>query len=542
MKTLTSVLIVLISLIVSTKVFSSTIKVTTGSDNVAGCLRDAISNSQNGDSITFETSLTEIVLTSQITIDKSITIIGNPRLEIYSSLNMPRVFVITQTSNTITVNISNLLFRVLSFDFVTTKMDGGAILVDNSNSNVNINYCFFTYNPGGGYGDYQQKHGGGIALYNGNLKISNCTFSSLCTSSVSGSAGGAIFQISGTLALTNCTFCGNTAALGSAIYTRNSILNIINCTFADNDHYDYLSTTARNSTIYNYLSQVSVKNSVFKNNDYEIVGAITSGGYNVFPEYTTALIQCTINGDNTTNILNTYNFNYNTNGSVVFAENDFWIKTCALISTSVCINALPGDGNGAPVLDQRGFIWLNNSDIGAFEYGGSAPILNVSTNTLTIAALANSTKTFNITSNTPWTATSSQTWLTLSSASGSNNATMTLTAASNPTIATRTATVTVSGTGVSVQTVAITQDGSTTGVDEIENSKISIFPNPANTTLFVNGLTQNSIILIFDLSGVMRIKQQTSNNIIDISNLTDGIYIVEIIEKFGITTRKLIKQ
>jgi len=89
----------------------------------------------------------------------------------------------------------------------------------------------------------------------------------------------------------------------------------------------------------------------------------------------------------------------------------------------------------------------------------SSPALAVSANTLTILAAGGSTKTFDIMSNTTWTAASDQTWLTINKVSGSNNATLTLTATANSTLANRTANVTVSGTGVDTQTILVTQMG-----------------------------------------------------------------------------------
>src|SRR5690606_39928078 len=99
--------------------------------------------------------------------------------------------------------------------------------------------------------------------------------------------------------------------------------------------------------------------------------------------------------------------------------------------------------------------------VGARIYAPVAPTpyLNVSTNTITVAANAGSTGTFNISSNTTWNISSSQSWLTPSVTTGSNNATVTITAAANAETATRTATITVSGTNVSNQIITVTQQG-----------------------------------------------------------------------------------
>jgi len=260
-------------------------------------------------------------------------------------------------------------------------------------------------------------------------------------------------------------------------------MDISNCTFADNDNYDALSTTARNYTLYNYSSQVSIKNSVFENNDYELVGTITSGGYNVFPAYSSALIYCTMLGDQNSNLRSNYNFSYTTNGYIEFQENGFWIKTCALDSTSVCVDALPADGNGAPTLDQRGYGRLNNADIGAFEYNGSTAMLGVSATTLSVAAEENSTQTFDINSNIAWSAQSDQGWLSLSTTSGSGNASITISAAANPNTNTRVANITIIGDNVPTLTIVVTQYGAAPTLGVL-NTNLSIAAENNSTLSF----------------------------------------------------------
>ena len=169
--------------------------------------------------------------------------------------------------------------------------------------------------------------------------------------------------------------------------------------------------------------------------------------------------------------------------------------------------------------------------------------LNVSTTSLNIEAPANSTKTFDISSSIDWTAESNETWLTLDNTSGSNDATITLTAQANPTTSERIAAVKVSGTGVTSQTITVTQEAATiTRVNEISKSKISVFPNPANTTIFFKGINQNSAISIFDCKGKLLVNNQIINDQIDISKLAYGIYTIMIVDKIGTTTRKFIKR
>ncbi|MBR3799014.1 MAG: C10 family peptidase [Bacteroidales bacterium] len=91
-----------------------------------------------------------------------------------------------------------------------------------------------------------------------------------------------------------------------------------------------------------------------------------------------------------------------------------------------------------------------------------ATTLSVSPSSLSYTA-AGESKTVTVTSNTSWTATSSASWLTISPASGSNNGTITAVAAANTTSSQRTATITVSASGISSQTISVTQAGTSGG-------------------------------------------------------------------------------
>src|SRR6185503_1479726 len=118
--------------------------------------------------------------------------------------------------------------------------------------------------------------------------------------------------------------------------------------------------------------------------------------------------------------------------------------------------------------------------------------LSVSPNAVSVAAAANSTGTFNITSNTSWTVSDDQAWLTVSPTSGSNNATVMVTAQANTGTASRSAIVTAAATGVPSQTVTVTQAGTGGGgtctvppmpsFESLPNN--AFFPDPF---LFMNG-------------------------------------------------------
>jgi hypothetical protein len=191
------------------------------------------------------------------------------------------------------------------------------------------------------------------------------------------------------------------------------------------------------------------------------------------------------------------------------------------------------------IYDINGFPTINGSVTSV-----QTLILNfsLSTSALDIGAEANSTNTFSITSNLSWEISSDQSWLSPSITSGTGNSTITLTATENPENTSRTAIVTVSSAGGTAQTITVTQDGGTTGLPKTENSRISVSPNPASTSLTIHGLYPNSTATIYDLKGKMLITREMTGNQMDISNLPKGIYTLRVTDKNGIVTKKVIKQ
>jgi hypothetical protein len=83
----------------------------------------------------------------------------------------------------------------------------------------------------------------------------------------------------------------------------------------------------------------------------------------------------------------------------------------------------------------------------------------------------------------------------------------------------------------------------TVGIDEqITKPTIKIYPNPARTELYLNISQAEKIeISISNLLGQFLIKTHNQNHI-DISNLTDGIYIVTITQGQNKQTLKFIKE
>ncbi|MFA5972230.1 MAG: pectinesterase family protein [Lentimicrobiaceae bacterium] len=168
-------------------------------------------------------------------------------------------------------------------------------------------------------------------------------------------------------------------------------------------------------------------------------------------------------------------------------------------------------------------------------------IFSVSTNTLTIAPQDNSTKTFDITSNVSWKVASDQDWLSVSSDYGVDNSTITLTAAENTTLVERTANITVSGNGVASQTITVTQEAGTTGINEKTDKPFKVFPNPTTSIMTINNFNKGAIISIYDVNGILLINE-TAKEKIDVSSLAKGVYSLKIADSKSIKMIKFIKQ
>ena len=104
-------------------------------------------------------------------------------------------------------------------------------------------------------------------------------------------------------------------------------------------------------------------------------------------------------------------------------------------------------------------IYLDNINIvDTTDNGTTTPTLSVSPTSLNFAA-SDGQQTFTITSNTSWNVVSSDSLhFKVSPSSGSNNSTITVTSVANSDSIQRTAIIAVSGTGVTTQTISITQD------------------------------------------------------------------------------------
>lgn len=194
-----------------------------------------------------------------------------------------------------------------------------------------------------------------------------------------------------------------------------------------------------------------------------------------------------------------------------------------------------------------------NSTLGSFDIirnsGSNCMVATLaSTNpepaSLLIGSPDGSMITYSIFSTFAWTATSDQEWLTVSSASGTGCATLTFTAGANPTTSPRTAivTITFSGSRNAVQTITIVQDAGTVGIIALQGEESLIYPNPANDMLFFNSALKNAEVFIYDLNGILLLKEQMVGSKMNISSLRNGVYTLKVVGNSGVINKKFVKQ
>ena len=83
----------------------------------------------------------------------------------------------------------------------------------------------------------------------------------------------------------------------------------------------------------------------------------------------------------------------------------------------------------------------------------------------------------------------------------------------------------------------------TTGIKQNSVANLTVYPNPANSTISVNGTNNETEIKIFDMLGKAvinekELKAENNTATIDISTLQNGVYFIQV----GNSTQKFIKQ
>lgn len=130
-----------------------------------------------------------------------------------------------------------------------------------------------------------------------------------------------------------------------------------------------------------------------------------------------------------------------------------------------------------------------------------------------------------------WSASSPDSWITISPSSGTGNGNPNITATSNPSSTPRLGYVAITG-GVFRDTIWVWQDGNTLGVNSVEQElNLRIIPNPANDFITITGLPEHEtcFLVIQNTLGEIMVTQYINRETrVDVSGFSPGIYFVSI--------------
>lgn len=89
-------------------------------------------------------------------------------------------------------------------------------------------------------------------------------------------------------------------------------------------------------------------------------------------------------------------------------------------------------------------------------------------------------------------------------------------------------------------TACVTINRGVSGINEIAEGEVSVYPNPATTVINVAN-AEGAQVSVFDMSGrmVANVESANANEAINVANLAKGMYIVRIVDGQNVTTKKV---
>ena len=153
--------------------------------------------------------------------------------------------------------------------------------------------------------------------------------------------------------------------------------------------------------------------------------------------------------------------------------------------------------------------------------------------------------TFDVLSNTSWTASADSTWLSVT-LSGSGSGNVFVNYEGNGSTQMRSSLITINAQGAAPQMVVLEQEGSGLGLGEAKHETVRIFPNPANTSFIVkvpDSIMDDYSVEVLQLNGQRIITQNGAGHAsctIDASQLNAGTYLVRVKSKGEVIFNHLI--
>ena len=81
--------------------------------------------------------------------------------------------------------------------------------------------------------------------------------------------------------------------------------------------------------------------------------------------------------------------------------------------------------------------------------------------------------------------------------------------------------------------------GNTSGIDNLNSANVDFYPNPVNDNLYIS--EEVSEVSIIDING-RTVVNAKNTRVVDMSNLSNGVYIVRVITDNGVATKKIVKR
>jgi hypothetical protein len=279
--------------------------------------------------------------------------------------------------------ISNCLFNN------NKAFNGGAIYNNKCNGAVTTKYCSFSGNvatAGAGGGIYSNAQISYYPLHS----TSNCTF----TGNKASTYGGGMFNAIIYITISNCMFSADSAQKGAGICNSSTSPTITNCLFAKN------IATISGAAIYDTASKPKITNCNMVQNMAATNGSGIYNGTNSVANISNAIIW-----GNNTGIYNDATSSANTKYSLIQGypasaasflidgtTDPLFVDTSAgnyqLQSTSLCINVGRNDSipSGTTTdLASHTRIYNTTVDLGAYEFGVFAPVVNLGFDTAVCA-------------------------------------------------------------------------------------------------------------------------------------------------------------
>jgi hypothetical protein len=90
-----------------------------------------------------------------------------------------------------------------------------------------------------------------------------------------------------------------------------------------------------------------------------------------------------------------------------------------------------------------------------------------------------------------------------------------------------------------VSNIRVVEAG-TTGIDDVENAQVAVYPNPANNMVMVEAENVN-LVQVMDINGRVVLSSERAGRL-DVSGLAAGVYVVRVVCADGVSTTKIVKE